>query len=191
MAGSIRVAGHTIAEHDIVNDKVDIKNATLGSSVTFPAGHVLQVVHTENTEANALDDTYTNYYEVPLTLKSNSSDIIVSFTFSYRLSVDASGFGVKIYRKNSAGVTTSDTAVWTKNNRNSTGPFSIYASGVNSLYGISSITGKDVLTGLNVGDTIYYALFARRYQSNDTVVLPASSAEENGFFSSLITEVQK
>ena len=33
MAGSIRVAGHTIAEHDIANDKVDIKNATLGDSV--------------------------------------------------------------------------------------------------------------------------------------------------------------
>jgi len=29
MAGSIKVAGHTIAQHDIVNDKVDIKNATL------------------------------------------------------------------------------------------------------------------------------------------------------------------
>lgn len=37
MAGSIRVAGHTIAEHDIVNDKVDVKNATLDSSVTFPS----------------------------------------------------------------------------------------------------------------------------------------------------------
>lgn len=35
MAGSIRVAGHTIAEHDIANDKVDIKNATLASSVKF------------------------------------------------------------------------------------------------------------------------------------------------------------
>lgn len=37
MAGSIRVAGHTIAEHDLVNDKVDVKNATLDSTVTFPA----------------------------------------------------------------------------------------------------------------------------------------------------------
>lgn len=33
-SSKIRVAGHTIAEHDIVNDKVDIKNATLASSVT-------------------------------------------------------------------------------------------------------------------------------------------------------------
>lgn len=32
MAGSIRVAGHTIAQHDIVNDKVDIQNATLAST---------------------------------------------------------------------------------------------------------------------------------------------------------------
>lgn len=35
MAGSIRVAGHTIAQHDIVNDKVDIQNATLDSTNTF------------------------------------------------------------------------------------------------------------------------------------------------------------
>ena len=36
MAGSIKVAGHTIAQHDIVNDKVNIKNATLDSSNAFP-----------------------------------------------------------------------------------------------------------------------------------------------------------
>lgn len=48
MAGSIKVAGHTIAQHDIVNDKVDIQNATLASSVVFPAGHVLQVLVNQN-----------------------------------------------------------------------------------------------------------------------------------------------
>lgn len=42
MAGSIRVAGHTIAEHDIVNDKVDIQNATLGNSVKFTDEYYLQ-----------------------------------------------------------------------------------------------------------------------------------------------------
>lgn len=189
MAGSIRVAGHTIAQHDIVNDKVDIQNATLASSVTFPAGSVLQVVHTETSETNILDSTYTNYYEVPLTLKSNSSDVIVTFTFNYNMG-NTMGFGVKIYRSNSAVVTTSDTAVWTKNGANSTGPFTIYYTGISSMYGVSSITGKDTLTGLNAGDTIYYGLFARRYQTDDTIAFP-TNATEDGFFSSLIMEVQK
>ena len=50
MAGSIKVAGHTIAQHDITSDKVDIQNATLGSSVTFPAGHPYSIkVYTQTT----------------------------------------------------------------------------------------------------------------------------------------------
>ena len=39
---TIRVAGHTIAEHDIVSDKVDIKNATLASSVSLTDEYYLQ-----------------------------------------------------------------------------------------------------------------------------------------------------
>lgn len=49
MAGSIRVAGHTIAEHDIVNDKVDIKNVTLGSNVS---GFGIEVADVWNLTAN-------------------------------------------------------------------------------------------------------------------------------------------
>ena len=51
MAGSIKIAGHTIAQHDIVNDKVDIKNATLDSSVTFPAGHPILLSESSSTTA--------------------------------------------------------------------------------------------------------------------------------------------
>ena len=60
MAGSIRVAGHTIAEHDIVNDKVDIKNATLASSVTFPAGCVINYKFVE-IGTYELSGTYTAF----------------------------------------------------------------------------------------------------------------------------------
>jgi len=35
MAGSIRVAGHTIAEHDIANDKVEIKNLFRYAQIEF------------------------------------------------------------------------------------------------------------------------------------------------------------
>ena len=186
MSGTLQLGGTNLAVHSGSGASAKI---TLDSGLVFPAGHVLQVVHTETTETNILDSTYTNYYEVPLTLKSNSSDVIVTFTFNYNMG-DIMGFGVKIYRSNSAVVTTSDTAVWTKNNSNSTGPFSIYYNGITSMYGVSSITGKDTLTGLNAGDTIYYGLFARRYESNDNIAFP-TNATEDGFFSSLIMEVQK
>ena len=184
MSGTLQVGGVTLATHT-----ESPSTLTLDSGVVFPAGHVLQVVHTETSETNPLDSTYTNYYEVPLTLKSNSSDVIVTFTFQYNIG-NIMGLGIKIYRSNSAVVTTSDTEVWTKNSSNSTGPYTIYYNGITSMYGVSSITGKDTLTGLNSGDTIYYGLFARRYQSDDNILFPTSAAED-GFFSSLIMEVQK
>jgi hypothetical protein len=188
MSGTLQVGGVTLATHTESPSKL-----TLDSGLVFPAGHVLQVVHTETSETNTLDTTYTNYYEVPLTLKSSSSNVIVSFTFQYQIASDSSGFGVKIYRKTSSGVTTSDTEVWTKNPTNTTvGPFTVYTS-YSSLYGVSTVTGKDSIIGLAAGDTIYYALFARAWNSSSTIYLPADSATdpENGFFSSLIMEVQK
>ena len=189
MSGSITVGGKTLASHDNGTG-----NLSLDNNVQFPAGHVLQVVHTETSETNTLDTTYTNYYEVPLTLKSNSSDVIVSFTVQWYIVNADSGFGIQIYRKNSTGVTTSDTAVWTKNPTNpSIGPFTEYSS-QNAMYGVTSITGKDVLTGLNAGDTIYYALFAKAYQSDDIITFPTdafNTSTDEGFFSSLIMEVQK
>jgi len=184
MSGTLQVGGVTLATHT-----ESPSTLTLDSGLVFPAGHVLQVVHTETTETNTLNSTYTNYYEVPLTLKSNSSDVIVTFTAQYNFG-NIMGFGVKIYRKNSSGVTTSDVEVWSKNPSNSTGPFTVYYTGPTSVYGVISITGKDTLTGLNAGDTIYYGLFARRYQTDDTVLFPGN-ATEDGFFSSLIMEVQK
>jgi len=62
MAGSIRVAGHTIAEHDIANDKVDIKNATLASSVVVPS------------DLN-INDTLTNSNKLPSKYSSSFTDV--------------------------------------------------------------------------------------------------------------------
>lgn len=168
----------------------NITGGTIGSSVVFPAGKILQVIHTETTETNTLDSTYTNYFEVPLTLKSSSSDVIVTFTFQYLIFAVNSGFGVQIYRGDSAAVTTSDTAVWTKNLVDATGPYSFYSSN-SGLYSVSSITGKDTITGKSAGDTIYYGLFARRYSPSSSIIFPQNGATEDGFFSSLIMEVQK
>ncbi len=148
------------------------------------AGAVLQVVQNESSETNNLSTTYTNLYEVSITLKSASSDVYGFFYFQYFIDNNA-GFGVKIYRNNSATVTTSHTAVWTKNQANATGPYSWYGT----RYGNGSINPKDSLSGFSVGDTLYYGLFAREYDS-DNVQLAGDSTED-GFISSTLMEVQK
>ena len=186
MSGTLQLGGTNLAVHSGSGASAKI---TLDSGLVFPAGHVLQVVHTETTETNTLDSTYTNYFEVPLTLKSSSSDVIVTFTFQYLINAVNSGFGVQIYRGDSAAVTTSDTAVWTKNLADATGPYSFYSSN-SGIYSVSSITGKDTITGKSAGDIIYYGLFARRYSTGSSIIFPANSTTD-GFFSSLIMEVQK
>ena len=58
MAGSIRVAGHIIAEHDIPNDKVDIQNATIADSVQMASSGV--TVRNISTVALASTQTVSN-----------------------------------------------------------------------------------------------------------------------------------
>ena len=160
--------------------------ATVHSDVVFPAGHVLQVVQNERTEANDLTTSYVNLYEVSITLKSASSDVYGFFYFQYYFDSNAA-FGVKVYRNNSATVTTSHTAVWTKNTSNSTGPYSWFASG--TTYGVSSVNPKDSLSGFSIGDTLYYGFFARKYDSNAVQI--GSDTDTDGFISSTLMEVQK
>ena len=161
--------------------------ATVHSDVVFPTGHVLQVVQNENTETNSLTTSYENLYEVSITLKSTSSDVYGFFYFQYKM-VSSSGFAVKIYRNNSATVATSHTAVWTKNPANSTAPYSWY-SGSGSEYGVGTVNPKDSLSGFSIGDTLYYGLFARKYDS-DAVEVPHDE-NTDGFISSTLMEVQK
>ena len=102
MAGSIRVAGHTIAEHDIVNDKVDIKNATLASSVTFPAGMILQVssfsteaeitvsASNPNGTSRILNDG-SNNVAVQLTSKKDNPNYTVIYGSGIIMRIDGAG----------------------------------------------------------------------------------------------------
>ena len=148
------------------------------------AGAVLQVVQNESTETNGLTTSFVNLYEVSITLKSASSDVYGFFYFQYFIDSSA-GFGVKVYRNNSATVTTSHTAVWTKNQTNSDGPFTWFGS----RYGNGSINPKDSLSGFSVGNTLYYGLFARKLNSNNVQI--AGDSVEDGFISSTLMEVQK
>jgi len=154
-----------------------------GSKV--PAGTCLQVTYNSTSEENPLTTGYVNYWENSITLKSASSDIYGIFNFQYKV-VASAGFGVKVYRNNSATVTTSHTAVWTKNLAGSLGePYTYY----NDHHGTGTINLKDSLSGFSVGDTLYYGLFARKYTADD-VRFPADDTED-GFFSLILMEVQK
>ena len=154
-----------------------------------PIGTVLQFLHFENTETNGLDDSYTNLYENSITLKSASSDVFVMIQANYILPANQ-GFGCKIYRNNSATVTTSHTAVWTKNAVGSN-PATIY-NGTNSQRNdVLNLSGKDSLSGFSIGNTLYYGLFFRLTASGGSAVQVPINDSEDGFFSMQLMEVQK
>ena len=161
-----------------------------GYNVAFPAGHVLQVLQFEDSETNALTTSYVNYWEKSVTLKSASSDVFITFTYQYYLAPGA-GLGMKVYRNSSATVTTSHTAVWTKNKAD-TGehPSTIWKSfSGQSLNGVSTQVMRDVVSGASAGDTLYYGFFFRKMDS--AVVRTPDDETEDGFFTAIFTEVQK
>ena len=164
-----------------------LNNGTL-SNLTFPAGHVLQVVHFEETETNTLTTSWVNYYEKSITLKSSSSDVYINHVWQYS-ATNNSGHGGRIYRNNSATVTTSHTAVWTKNQENSGGdPWSYYVSG-SDKNATGTLLAKDTLSGFNAGDTLYYGFFYRK--GGTPAVYIGSNDHQDGFFATHFYEVAK
>ena len=103
---SLKIQNPSGTNKIVMNSSGTITTGTLGSGVTFPAGHVLQVVQNENTETNSLTTSYVNLYEVSITLKSASSDVYGFFYFQYRMETSA-GYGIKIYRNHENRMTNS------------------------------------------------------------------------------------
>ena len=173
-----------------------LANATLTTptianmaNCTFPAGHVLQVKHYEITEVNSLTTSYVNYWENAITLKSASSDVFVTCIFNVWL-WDGAGAGMKIYRKVGSTVATSDTAVWTKNTADATGPLTLfYNAGSGEISMTQTIIGQDVITGQSVDDVLYYGLFLRKRTSTNVSV--GNNYNEDGWMSMQLMEVQK
>tara|TARA_R100000458_G_C8222887_1_gene206703 strand:+ start:246 stop:776 length:531 start_codon:yes stop_codon:yes gene_type:complete len=154
----------------------------------MPTGSVLQVVHFEETEGNTLTTSWVNYYEKSFTLKSSSSDVYINHVWQYRAEGN-SGHGLRIYRNSSATVTTSHTAVWTKNVENTgTDPWSIYTAN-DTINGIASIVAKDTVTGFSAGDTIHYGFFYRK--AGTPAVYVPYDYDLDGFFATHFYEVAK
>tara|TARA_R100001591_G_scaffold4589_1_gene10474 strand:+ start:16 stop:567 length:552 start_codon:yes stop_codon:yes gene_type:complete len=164
-------------------------SGTIGSGATFPVGHVLQVVHDTTRETNTLDQTFTNYYEQSIQLKSASSDVIGIFHHGWAVSGVQEGFGLKVYRNNSATVTTSHTLVYNPTVTDGVGPLQGYNTG-GQLRSSASYNFKDTLSGFSVGNTLYYGFFFRRRSTSSTMQIPPDD-QQDGVFSLTLMEVQK
>ena len=163
--------------------------ATLGSAVTFPAGHVLKVTHDTTVETNTLTNSFVNYHELSFTLTSSSSDLFFIFTYEAHTGGANEGHGLRVYRNSSATVTTSHTLVHNVNATNNSGAESMTGYGA-GLYSFYTHNFKDSLSGFSAGDTLYYGFFFRRRSTNQTVKVPPDE-EQDGAFLTTITEVQK
>ncbi len=189
LTGMTGELGSTVTGSPAITGVGTLTSGTIGSGVTFPAGHVLQVKHYEVTETNALTTSYVNYWENAITLKSASSDVFVTCIFNVWL-WNGSSMGMKIYRKVGATVATSDTAVWTKNTVDGTGPLTIFfnpGGGEGSF--AQTFSGQDVISGQDAGDTLYYGLFFRKRTSANVSV--GNNYAEDGWMSMQLMEVQK
>ena len=172
-----------------IADSVTLVTPTIASmaNCTFPAGHCLQVIHEEVSETNSITTSFVNYWENDITLKSASSDMFVICTFNAWIHPSA-GMGFKLFRNDSATVTDSHTAVWTKNPTDGVGPLSIYA-GTNENSKVITFIAKDTITGQSANDTLYYGLFLRKYDSDNVYV--GADYTEDGFMSMQLMEIQK
>ena len=163
---------------------------TIGSGVTFPAGHVLKVTHDTTSETNTLTESFVNYHELSFTLTSSSSDLFFIFTYEAHTNGGSEGHGLKVYRNSSATVTTSHTLVHNVNATNSSGTLPMTGYDDGSHYSFYTHNFKDSLSGVSAGDTLYYGFFFRRRSTNATVKIPPNE-DQDGAFLTTITEVQK
>ena len=164
-------------------------NWSWGSGV--PAGTVLQVKAEQTREQNTLTETFVNYVEVNVTLKSASSDIYIFHGHGVNIQGNNEGYGMAVYRNTSATVTTSHTLVYSPNVTDATGGLTGYSAAGNHFERYS-YQFKDSLSGFSAGNTLYYGFFFERRSTNATVVLPAGDSNgQHAVFDTTIMEVQK
>ena len=123
---------------------------------------------------------------------SSSSDLYFIFTYEAHTGGSNEGHGLKVYRNNSATVTTSHTLVHNVNPTNSSGtlPMTGYHLSGSAHYSSYTHNFKDSLSGFSAGDTLYYGFFFRRRSNNNVVKIPPDE-DQDGAFLTTITEVQK
>ena len=171
----------------------------ISSSSAFPydgttdAGRVIQVKHLTSRESNSIDGTWTIRWNYSLALKSGNSRIMVLHTENTYCG-NNSGYGVKVYRNNSAysdaSTTITGTAVYDDiplNVSSNSHMVYIYDS---ELYTINPINFVDDVSSFNAGDTVYYGHYYQEYSGSAQV--PAGGHGSNhGAFITIIMELEK
>jgi len=183
-SGTLTSAGAFTASGGIANAGT-ITAGTIGSSVAFPAGHVIQMVHpTPVTETNTLTTSYVNLHEVSITLKGSNSKILVLHGWQY-YAASGTGIGFQIYKDTSSGVSTSDTLLAPVGCVDTVGPLHYYADA--SRYQSAQYSVVDNVTSNSAGDTIYYGFFYRKRDGNASV--PNDGTNNDGYFITTLIEI--
>jgi hypothetical protein len=164
---------------------LNVTTGTLASGVTFPSGHVIQMVSpAPSIETNALTTSYVNLYEVGITLKGGNSKVLIIFSYNYYVGSE-SGLGFELRKKTSSGVGTSDTAVFTHGTGDGTGPLHVYYNAT-ATYNQHTIHAVDDATSHSAGNTIYYGFFFK-IRSNSGYAPPDNAPD--GYFSATLLEI--
>ncbi len=159
-------------------------SGTIGSSATFPEGAVVnKKIIRENEHNTVPHGVWQSFLEGSYTYKATSSHNFVEwFTTSYKVTSNTTGFGVRIYKKTSgSGVTTSDYLIDDGNHYTTGGvaAYTFHAYWPAQWYGgPRSMQLLDTQTH-SAGDTVYYAIFYRRYDSSGTVNIPYEDQDSN------------
>ena len=167
-----------------INDTQTLTNKTLASTTTFPAGHVIGFVHDFSVEQNTLTSR-TVIYEKAITLKSASSHVFIQV--KTQMNINSAQVGFFIYRKTSSGVGTSDTLIYDKNPKDSSGLYLSWANTYNAYF-VFNDSCVDT-TSHSVSDTVYYGV-AFEKAGGTTLTVPANTDGTDGSIAITLMEVQ-
>lgn len=175
----------------------------ISSTTTFPfdgttdAGRVIQTKVLESQEDNSLNDAFTVRWNYSITLKSSTSKVLV-FHYENAYFASANGYGFQVYRDSSVindSVTTfpsgtNHARVKSIGGQNSVGAPHENYSASSSYSTTTSFFVDDVSSNFNAGDIVYYGHFYRRNGSG-TVEVPSAGGGGDGFFRTILMEIQK
>ena len=149
-----------------------------------PAGTVIGFVHDFSVEQNTVTSRAV-IYEKAITLKSASSHVFIQV--KTQMNINSAQVGFFIYRKTSSGVGTSDTLIYDKNPKDSSGLYLSWANTYNAYF-VFNDSCVDT-TSHSVSDTVYYGV-AFEKSGGTTLAVPANTDDTDGSIAITLMEVQ-
>lgn len=181
MAGEIQLGGTSFASES--SGTITINNGTLGSSVVFPAGHIISVPLSVKTDVGTSISTNSTSYDSLLgfsfqTTKSSANSFLV-FNFYSGMSQYyqvATQFDFCLTSASTTTHSNSDSLFNTTNNiynNTSGGTISYKPLTIKALFKVGTNVTTN-LTSYAAGDTLYCRIFGK-VSSNSTVLVHSNS----------------